>query len=716
MHMSKLKSVLTIFIILLSLTFDSIADKRKKAPQKAELTDAGKQIEKQFEEKLKILRSEITASLPSVDEIRKSAFLKNFAAELIAKEKLDKAQKNKGKVGQAKALVAHAKGKWIGGADKGIAKAKAMLQKAKTDAAKSAAQKELEKWQKNREDGVKALQERQAALEKAQAEESQIVKELKSAENELKEAKANFIAAYNSLNIDSPLSNSDLDAKLVLFVVLNQATPYSLAAFAEKSVYNKSLVDRLLSNPKLMRQMLVADGAKNGKFGEAMKIYETIQSKSSKAKEGVLQKLALAISLEHAEPVKQRNPEAATSAPETIDPVNRYLHYEKAYLNKELDPAFEYLNVWDYRMVVDGEEPDETLAWGREMLRNYRPDHISTSDYRWRYVALVKTDIPYGSEDNKFDKPELQFYQNILMNGGICGRRAFIGRFILRAFGVPTTARPQKGHAALAHWTPNGWVICLGAGWGSGWTKTLYKSDLDFLASTQSRSNSEAYLKVKRAQWIAEVAGEKRVYGFNSGKPEFWNNVSLNIQRSIIENAGTVTLAAVGTDIGEATESKVKEKVQKVSVQKADKEITVGNDGVIKIPATACSKPTNSTRKIKFMPSSLGGMQLHYEQNGGNQDFEYTVEAPESGKYALTARVATPTWKQFLVLSVNGAKDSVNVELPHTVGLWDTSKPVQITLKKGKNILSFSRGTAVPEEGKRIKGVSIKDFTLTPVK
>ncbi len=42
------------------------------------------------------------------------------------------------------------------------------------------------------------------------------------------------------------------------------------------------------------------------------------------------------------------------------------------------------------------------------------------------------------------------------MNGGICGRRAFFGRFILRCFGIPSTARPSKAHGALVRWTPKG--------------------------------------------------------------------------------------------------------------------------------------------------------------------------------------------------------------------------------------------------------------------
>ena len=104
-------------------------------------------------------------------------------------------------------------------------------------------------------------------------------------------------------------------------------------------------------------------------------------------------------------------------------------------------------------MVVNGDEPDETLAWGREMLRNFRPDHVLNTNEGWRYVSLVSTDVKYGSGNVKYDRPELQKYQNILMNGGVCGRRAFIGRFILRAFGIPTVARPSRGHGALAHWT-----------------------------------------------------------------------------------------------------------------------------------------------------------------------------------------------------------------------------------------------------------------------
>ncbi|MGB2821458.1 MAG: hypothetical protein WBF17_10780, partial [Phycisphaerae bacterium] len=433
-----------------------------------------------------------------------------------------------------------------------------------------------------------------------------------------------------------------------------------------------------------------------------------IQEASTKARDGVLQRLALATSLEHAVPVKQRNPEAQTDAPATVDPVNRYLHFEKAFLNGELDAGFEGLSVWDYRMGVNGEEPDHILAWGRTMLRNYRPDHISTSDYRWRYVAAVRTDVRYGSQDNKYDKPELQFFQNILMNGGVCGRRAFFGRFILRAFGVPTTARPQRGHAALAHWTPDGWVVCLGGRWGVGWVMGR-KKDLDFLATTQARNTDKPYLQVKRAQWVGDVMGEKRTFGFLSGDPAFWNGVALYRQRAIIQEAKGVALAAVGEDIGEANESKVKDVIEAVTLTEADRKIVVGQDGVITIPAAACSKPTKSTGKIIFMESNLGGTQLHYSRNGEPEEFEYTFDAPAAGKYALTARVVTPSWRQHLLVAVKGTETPTDIALPFTVGMWDRTHPVMVSLVKGRNVLRFSRNEPV-------KGLTIHDFTLTPVK
>jgi formylglycine-generating enzyme required for sulfatase activity len=416
--------------------------------------------------------------------------------------------------------------------------------------------------------------------------------------------------AAAALNLMPFLADSKLDPKLVKFAVLQNATPRGLAEFAQQGVEQAALVDKLLADPVLMQNMLVADGAKDNMYGQAMSIYSAIQKASAKAKEGVLQQLALAISLEHAVPAKQDNPVAKAGIPPTIDPVKRYLAYEKAFVNGELDPAFKDLTAWDIRFVVDGAEPDETHAWGREMLRNYRPDIVTNPDYGWRYVQAVATDVKYGSGDQKYDRPELQQYQNIIMNGGICGRRAFFGRFILRAFGIPTTARPQSGHGALVHWTPSGWVACLGGGWGSGWTPTRYKSDLDFLATTQARESKDAFLQVKRAQWLGDVMGETPVYGVHEGVPGFWYGLSLHAQRDIIEKAKARALAAVGANLGESNQTGERPVGETVGMTDADRKIGVDKDGVIRIPATAYSKPSGNTVEVKAIKSFADGMQV----------------------------------------------------------------------------------------------------------
>jgi len=510
--------------------------------------------------------------------------------------------------------------------------------------------------------------------------------------------------------LDGFLASDKLDAKLVKFVVLSQATPRGLAEFSLQGEENKALLDTLLADAGLMKQMVIAGGARDGRYGQAMQIYTAIQKASPKAAEGVLQRLALGTALEHAVPIAQANPAAMTDGPAFVDPVKRYLHFEKAYLDGELDAEFKVLTAWDLRNAVNGDEPDVTLTWGREMLRNYRPDHIQTADTRWRYVKAVKTEVRYGSQYDKFDKPELQKYQNMIMNGGVCGRRAFFGRFILRCFGIPTLARPQPGHATLTHWSPAGWVINLGAGWGWGTLKDGME-DRDFVVHTQARAVEKSFIEVLRAQWVAKVLGEQDVYGFHDKRPSgLWNGVALYRQRAIVEEAAAVALAAVGTDIGEANESKEKDVAETVEITDADRQMVIGKDGTITIPAVACTRPTASTEKIVFMKSYLGGLQMHYNRNGAPETFEYVVEVPEAGNYALSARVVTVTGDQHLLVAVNGVEQPVDMVLPLTIGMWDHAEPVEVTLAKGRNVLTCSRG------GENIRGLTIKDFTLTPVR
>ncbi len=128
----------------------------------------------------------------------------------------------------------------------------------------------------------------------------------------------------------------------------------------------------------------------------------------------MLHELALACALEHSVSIKQNSPKADTAAPEFVNPVTRYLTYEKAFLAGELDPAFKDFNAWELRYVIDGGEPDALSAWGRQMMRNFRPEQ-TRGDYGWRYVRIVSSDVQYGSQNVPLDR-----------SGVIEGRETFV--------------------------------------------------------------------------------------------------------------------------------------------------------------------------------------------------------------------------------------------------------------------------------------------------
>jgi len=451
-------------------------------------------------------------------------------------------------------------------------------------------------------------------LASAQAADAKLVTRYSGQMNQLRtEIKAKLPDLKNEQQVQQLLASDALDAKLVTFVVLQEGTPEGLATFAQQGKEQEQLVERLLANPEVMRHMLVADGAsrtKDGKnlgpaqYGKAMEIYTAINKASKKANEGVLQRLAVAIALEYAAPRFDH------------DPVKRYLHYEKAYQDGELHPEFANLDAWNLRFVVNGNEPDWMLAWGREMLRNYRPDHLLTGNQGWLYTGIVRTNVLYGSNRVSQDRPELHAYQNILMNGGICGRRAFFGQFICRAFGNPAIKRPSRAHGALARWTPKGWVVNLGPGWGSGSTDTIYVKDRSFLASSQARAVPESYLQVKRARWIGDVMGEARVNG-GEGSSDTWNGVSLVTQQRVIKESKAVTLAPLGEELGEADEPTLAEQIIASPATDDDKKIITKSDGSIEIPAAAFSTPQKELRGVAVMKSFSGGMQMYLPNFGG---------------------------------------------------------------------------------------------------
>lgn len=626
--MRQPKSLVVPFTLTVMAIVVTTAPTVGQAPLVTPLTEAGQRLRADYASMLAALRGDIGKVVPSVDEQQRAAFLRAYAAEAAAKSAVDAAQS-----------------------------AVQRADKAADPPAKEAA--------------ARAQEVAERAFVRAQ--------------------EATLTAARPILaDAELFLTSDALDARLVRCAVLASATPRGLAEFAQRGAEEEALLTRLLADDALMQQMLVADGARAGQYGPAMQIYSNIQQASGAARAGILQRLALGTSLEHAVPVKHFD------LPTTVDPVQRYLSYERAYRNGELDPAFENMNAWECRLITNCDAPDEQIEWGREMLRNYRPDVVFEPDYRWRYAKIVKTDVAYKSPEWTSSP---RTYPQIIRGGGKCGPRAWFGRFALRCFGIPTWGVRQQGHAALSHWTPDGWVVNFGAAWRFNWWEG--RPGPDFLLETQAREHPADYRKVLRAQWVGTALGEEKVDAMRPGSGGLWHALALYQKKAIV---------ADGRPAEKRPDPKQSAAPADASVKATDTEIVVDQDGVIDIPAVACSSPRKNTAKISFMRSFAGGSQLHYSRLGGKpEDFEYAFEIPTAGRYALVARVVTVNTGQQLRVTANDAEVPIDLALPYTVGRWEETAPVRIDLRRGRNVIRFT--CQVPNHG-----LSIKNLTLTPLR
>ena len=535
-------------------------------------------------------------------------------------------------------------------------------------------------------------------------------------------AEAKTLDASRALlsDVDISLKSDALDAKLMKAAILRHGTPQGLAEFAQQGEPEKALIDKLFADEVLMKQILISGGANGGEYGEAMQVYTAILDASEHARERgtIFQRLALGTALH--QPWIEGKPKGGVYGIVHADSENpdgqvkRYLHYEKAYLDGELDPAFKDMNTWECRFISNDPYSNEELAWTREMLRTYRPDIMTTDDYHWRYTRFVKSDVPYDT--STWDDALGFKTQQIVAGGGKCGPRAFYGRTLARAFGIPARRSTQTGHAALNKWTPKGWVVNFGGWWSINWCGP--QGGLDFLLDSQAREFQDDYMQVLRAQWIGDALGEEdvsiRQYGVGGG---FWDSLAHFKKRVIVADAKVealeAELAALSADearlLGESDKILGDKPVEKIEIPDKDKKIIIEDGGLIRLPAVACIQPDNNTDKVAFLSSVGGGMQIHYQRLGNRPEIlRYTIEVPAAGNYSLTALVATVSPGQSAIFRIN-RRDIVNVDLPYSKGMWQESEPQTVALREGANTVMLS--FRAPN-----RGVSLKEFRLKLVK
>ena len=502
-------------------------------------------------------------------------------------------------------------------------------------------------------------------------------------------------------NSDVFLSDERHYEKMAKFAFLSHATPNRLAGFAQKGEEERALIGDLLNDDELVAQVMILGGA--GDYGQAMRNYRAIQKATKRSHGGFFQIWALAASLQYA-----HKHYVYSGIPTEESLVKYYLNYLKAYDEGVLDPAFSKLGGtgWNYRFVFPDVYTLEDIEWIRKVMRNYRPDHMRR-EYRWRYCRIVRSDIPYCSRIMPA-RPDLNLsrIQDFFLEGGVCGPRAFVGQISGYAFGIPSRRAPSPGHGAMAHWTPDGWTTVLGPHF-------YFCSHIDgmkpmeFLLLSQAQEDPEGFKQVLMCEWLGSALGEAAPsnHGSSGG---FWQLLGFYKKQAIVEDEKIKDIGTTGEELAESNVSSETEEVEQIEIPEEFREVTVAEDGTVTIPVAACKSPKNG-EKIRFMESVDGGMQAHYGIIGQRPELlAYTVEIPKAGKYEFRAHVCTVTVDRKALLRVN-RRTLLDVDIPYTKADWMDTEPVELDLKEGRNRIGYTHYT--PN-----KGVSIKHFTLKPVK
>ena len=503
------------------------------------------------------------------------------------------------------------------------------------------------------------------------------------------------------LSMVNPFLSSDrYDQQLAEASVIADATPRGLAAFAQKSKSNEELINSLLANKALMKQMQDAGGPLNGNYGLAMKIYNTIERTSPESHHGVLQRMAVAMAL------VQKPARAKTS----FNPVRRYFNLQRAYLKGELNPAFPTFTTWQLKFVVNDSYSNKDISWFRHMLMNYEPGYVLSG----HYLNIVHTDVGYN--DMHYGCVPGNKPSQLIAGGGECGARAWIARMAERGFGIPTWGVKQRGHAALSIWTRKEWVTRFAAGWE--WVWWTHHNGLNFYQESQARRYPEKFPRVLRAEWIGATLGETKEDPRKFGTGGFWYAIADSEERAILASGKPTYVTPSDAELARLNGPTLAQKLESARIPMSAMRISVNSNGVITIPAVAYLKPHKQVAGVVPMKSFSGGMQIYYQcaqpAFKRHNPFEYAVNVPRGGKYELTMKYVSIKPDQLLNLSINGGSDPVVMNVPWTNGNWAVTQPVTVMLKRGANTLTFERGKMTGFKAKGIYALSIKKFVLTP--
>lgn len=479
-----------------------------------------------------------------------------------------------------------------------------------------------------------------------------------------------------------------------------------LAAFAKGGPGNAEFLGWIMNSPDVMDAFLLAavptgfarrDENAYGIDVASLGIWKTIHDADPDAKSGICLRLAMATAL--APP-----PAQSGYSKVAVDPLSRYRHFKAAEQAGELADTFKSLTVWDYSKIVCADQSDAELAWGRQMIDEFRPDLREGG----RVVEMVSSvwrrnsPVPYTG------------MQSMLQGGGKCGPRSTFGVFINRANGIPAIGVAQPAHACVAWRAFDGtWQVGYGKGWGASRLDGI--TGPEFVEGVTARSSVRFFSLVEHARWLGSAAattpaGTEQGAALLALARKMMRDSPASVgdlSRSFRPEEAEADPGANGAAVATATTAAAQSPAGAPQPAKAV-------DGVIRVAAGDLAKTDGEgmwggPRGVLRGRSrgEDGAFLVHFPQAQKTCWAEYLVDAPQKGVYELVLTASAVNDGQLLEASSEHYNKTALIRVPMSHGLWATTPAADIKLNEG---VQKVRIATMPNQ----RGVSMLALQLRP--
>ena len=238
-----------------------------------------------------------------------------------------------------------------------------------------------------------------------------------------------------------------------------------LEEFAAKDANHKKFVDWIYNTPDAMKLYLSGGYASAGSQGDmgsyqynnpynkanelkALDVWYKIWSKYENSRDGVNLKIAIATSLEFANPVK------TWLRGEALEPLARYESFAKAEAEGILMSDFVSLTVQEMRNVVNVKVTNEDIIWLRNYMKENKPNMITRDGivHGYQLIKYTGTNFETGASVHgpNFYGPNPTI-KEVIKYGGVCGAMSKLSSILAQSYGVPAFPVGQPSHCAYQY-------------------------------------------------------------------------------------------------------------------------------------------------------------------------------------------------------------------------------------------------------------------------